>query len=202
MVLERFRKISEKYLETVSRPFFILGPMGNSILGFIIAILAFLLFYHNFILLPAVLVLFNGFLDMIDGYIARKTGKSSKLGDLIDHTLDRLSDVFIMIGLTQSIYVADHLGYIATITMLLVSYMGTQAQALGVGRVYAGLLGRADRIVLIFIGCIIQKLFTGKIYGITILDILMLYFIVAGAITFIQRFRIAYKDLKGRKSEE
>ena len=93
MVLERFRKISEKYLETVSRPFFILGPMGNSILGFIIAILAFLLFYHNFILLPAVLVLFNGFLDMIDGYIARKTGKSSKLGDLIDHTLDRLSDV-------------------------------------------------------------------------------------------------------------
>jgi len=155
-----------------------------------------LLFYYNYILLPGFLVLFNGFLDMIDGYIARKSGKSSELGDLIDHTLDRVADVFIMVGLTQSIYVTDSLGYIATIIMLLVSYMGTQAQALGVGRVYAGLLGRADRIMLIFGGCIIQWIFTGKIYGLTVLDIVMLYFIVAGAITFVQRFRIAYKDLK------
>ncbi|HEC96264.1 MAG TPA: CDP-alcohol phosphatidyltransferase family protein [Euryarchaeota archaeon] len=198
MVLERFRKASEKYLEFLSKPFIMLGPTGASILGVLMAILAFVFFFYNYLLLAGFLVLLNGFFDMIDGYIARRVGKSSKIGDLIDHTLDRIADVFIMLGLTQSAYVSDSLGYLATIIMLLVSYMGTQAQALGVGRIYAGILGRADRIILIFIGCILQRIFTGKIWGLTVLDVLMLYFIVAGAITFAQRFKIAYEDLKNK----
>ena len=38
----------------------------------------------------------------------------------------------------------------------MLSYMGTQAQAIGAGRDYAGLLGRADRLVVLIMVPIIQ----------------------------------------------
>src|SRR5438046_10076189 len=47
-------------------------------------------------------------------------------------------------------------GTLALLGVLLTSYMGTQAQAVGQGRVYGGVLGRADRLVLLFVGCLIQ----------------------------------------------
>jgi archaetidylinositol phosphate synthase len=47
-------------------------------------------------------------------------------------------------------------GMLALLGVLLTSYMGTQAQAVGQGRAYGGILGRADRIVLLFVGGLIQ----------------------------------------------
>jgi len=46
----------------------------------------------------------------------------------------------------------------ALLGVLLTSYMGTQAQAVGQGRLYAGVLGRADRLVLLVLGGLVQLL--------------------------------------------
>jgi archaetidylinositol phosphate synthase len=35
--------------------------------------------------------------------------------------------------------------------VLLASYLGTQAQAVGVGRVYGGIMGRADRLIILIL---------------------------------------------------
>ena len=82
---------------------------------------------------------------------------SSRRGDLIDHTLDRVADIIIMGGIALGPLVDDiTVGFAAIIGILMLSYMGTQAQAVGAGREYAGLLGRADRLVVLIMVPIIQ----------------------------------------------
>ena len=109
--------------------------------------------------LSAVAVLLSGFLDAVDGKVARLTGRASRRGDLLDHILDRYSDVVMIGAVAVSSWCNPYLGMLAIIGVLLTSYMGTQSQAVGAGRLYAGLLGRADRVVLLTVAPLIQALF-------------------------------------------
>ena len=81
---------------------------------------------------------------------------ASRRGDLVDHTLDRVADIIIVGGIALGSLVDITLGFAAIIGILMLSYMGTQAQAVGAGREYAGLLGRADRLVVLVMVPIIQ----------------------------------------------
>src|SRR2546421_433634 len=58
----------------------------------------------------------------------------------------------------NAMYSRLSVGTLALLGVLLTSYMGTQAQAVGQGRAYGGILGRADRLVLLFLGGLIQWL--------------------------------------------
>src|SRR2546430_14514327 len=58
----------------------------------------------------------------------------------------------------NAMYCHLEVGMLALLGVLLTSYMGTQAQAVGQGRAYGGILGRADRLVLLFLGGLIQWL--------------------------------------------
>ena len=194
----------DKYREKADR---ILTPMASkinveaNILTYLSLIFAFLaglssfLSYENTILLPlaALFVAMNGLLDALDGKIARMKGSAGVKGDFIDHAIDRFSDVFILGGIILSPWVEKFIGVAAMATMLLVSYLGTQAQAVGFKRVYAGILGRADRISILFFALIIQFFVTWKIYGFYIIEWVMLYFIIAGIATILQRYHAIMK---------
>ncbi|MEM1513661.1 MAG: CDP-alcohol phosphatidyltransferase family protein [Candidatus Thermoplasmatota archaeon] len=140
------------------------------------------------LLLSSFFVIINGFLDALDGEIARIKKKESKKGDFIDHTIDRFSDAFIFGGVALSLWINKILGITAIAIILLVSYLGTQAQAVGYKRLYSGLLGRADRIVILFVVMIIQFFIPYKVFGFFILEWVMIYFIFAGLITIFQRY--------------
>jgi len=72
--------------------------------------------------------------------------------------------------------------------------MGTQAQAVGYGRNYSGVLGRAERMLLLIAGPIIQYFLVGKGthapfgFGTSFLEWIMIWFAVAGNLTAIYRF--------------
>ena len=92
----------------------------------------------------------NSFLDVLDGALARHTGAASPIGDYLDHVFDRYADVFIITGIIvygvqtwQAPVPAWVIGLFAITGVLLSSYMGTQAQAVGLKRNYGGVLGRA-----------------------------------------------------------
>jgi CDP-diacylglycerol--glycerol-3-phosphate 3-phosphatidyltransferase/archaetidylinositol phosphate synthase len=55
--------------------------------------------------------------------------------------------------------VAWWIGVAAVVGTLLTSYLGVQAQAVGVGRYYGGILGRADRLVIIMLASIFYFLY-------------------------------------------
>ncbi|MFP4632365.1 MAG: CDP-alcohol phosphatidyltransferase family protein [Halobacteriales archaeon] len=93
--------------------------------------------------LAVALLVVSGSLDMVDGEVARRTDTASKQGDLLDHGLDRYADAVLVLGVAAAVD-AWLLGTLALAGVLLTAYVGTQAQAVGVGRVYRGVLTRAS----------------------------------------------------------
>ncbi len=149
------------------------------------------------------MVLVNSILDLLDGKVAKMTGKASPKGDYLDHSIDRFSDVLFIGGLSLSGWVDVRIGMVAIIGTLLTSYMGTQAQAIGIGRNYGGLLGRADRMVLMLIVPVAQYVWHTQDYatpwadwtpwGHTLLALMIVYIAVMGIITTAQRFLVGLR---------
>jgi phosphatidylglycerophosphate synthase len=108
-------------------------------------------------LIGAIVLLFVAAeLDALDGAVARAYNKVSKYGDWLDHTIDRLVDLGLLIAIgINTAWISIHwLGWAAATMTLLGSYMGTQAQSVGLGRNYGG-FSRADRLVITFLGTLI-----------------------------------------------
>lgn len=136
------------------------NPNVVSWIAFLAAVGAGIGFYRGgagYLVVALVLLLVNAFLDALDGKIAKLAGRASLRGDFLDHVLDRYADVFLLSGIAfNPMYAQLWIGTLAILGVLLTSYMGTQAQAVGQGRRYAGILGRADRLVLLFVGGLLQ----------------------------------------------
>src|SRR3989449_4213102 len=98
-------------------------------------------------------------------------------------------------GRASSAACARRIGPCALLGVLLTSYMGPQPHAVGQGRRYAGLLGRADRLVLLFLGGLLQLIVSpaGKVvWGIAPvafqpLEWVLVLFAVLGNLTAVQR---------------
>lgn len=207
MVLERYRAGWETTLHPAARTAqrFGITPNMVTIVSFLFALAAALLFAFAapgrewLLLAGGAAVAINAILDGLDGRLARLTNTSSKRGDYLDHVVDRYSDAAILLGLAISPLGSLTWGLFAIVGTFLTSYMGTQAQALGLGRNYAGWLGRADRLVILIAVPVLT-------YGAHLLAIalplmpivwMLAYFAIVGNITALQRFWSGWKQLSG-----
>lgn len=215
MVLESQRSTLDKFLMPIVKHCSNVDPNVISLLGLVFAVAAGVMLalsneeYNYFLIIALVLVMISSYFDALDGKIAKTYNKCSLRGDYLDHVLDRYADVFIIGGIAFSAWCNLTIGVFALVGVLLTSYMGTQAQAVGAGRLYRGLLGRADRLVLTFIFVLIQFIMTvvpGDLSFINFtisdiaihmswLDIVLIWFAVAGNYTALQRAIIIWKDL-------
>lgn len=144
----------------------------------------------------------SGALDALDGKVARISSKASKRGDFVDHVIDRYSDAIILAAIALGPRCPVSFGLFAVIGVLLASYMGTQAQALGLSREYRGILGRADRIAVLVVVALVQYFFElgngefiNDIFGYSLIAWMMIYFGLAGNITALQRAWLIWKSL-------
>ena len=100
-----------------------------------------------------------GMLDVLDGRVARRTGKTSPAGALLDSVLDRWGEFFVLGGLALGL--RDTLGLIAVLTCIvgsqMVSYTRARGEALGT-QLSAGTMQRAERIILISAGMLSMAL--------------------------------------------
>jgi CDP-diacylglycerol---glycerol-3-phosphate 3-phosphatidyltransferase len=108
-----------------------------------------------------VMLLASG-LDMLDGAVARATGKASPAGALLDSVLDRLSEAAVLFGIM--LYGLDQgrsdvaaLAFAAVVGSLMVSYVRARAEGLGVS-LTEGLFRRQERVVLTAGGLILGLL--------------------------------------------
>jgi archaetidylinositol phosphate synthase len=76
------------------------------------------------------------------------------------------------------------------------SYLGTQAQAVGVGRYYGGMLGRADRLVLIMVVGIVELLVPMTWYGLDWIGWMLVLFGIFGHFTAFQRFAYVWAKVE------
>lgn len=158
-----------------------------------------------------ILIIFTGVFDGLDGTIARTFGKTSRFGDYLDHTIDRIIDVSLLLAIAHnSAWIANPIwGWAAALSTLFGSYMGTQAQSVGLGRNYAG-FGRADRIVITLVGVFtasLQSYFQisdPSWLGIDWNPMVLVIFVslIGGIYTFGIRFITASNDLRVLDKQE
>jgi len=141
------------------------------------------------------LVLLNGIADAMDGEVARHLDAASVRGDFLDHVIDRYADVFIICGIFFGGYVDWRIGVAAIVGTLLTSYLGTQAQAVDIGRYYGGILGRADRLVIVILASVLYFANPDEIYGFTSLGWSLVIIAIASNLTTLQRFVHIWKRL-------
>jgi archaetidylinositol phosphate synthase len=205
MTLDQYRDVADRLLG----PFVVaadrvgLTPDRVSLIAFGFAIAAggaFALATPVWYVVGGTFVLANGWLDLVDGALARAQGVDSDGGDLLDHVLDRYADIAMLVGLAAGID-AYALGLAAVTGVLMTSYLGTQIQAVGLGREYGGLVGRADRLAVIGIGGVAAAVtlaipaVPARLVGLGVVGWLLVFFSVVGHLTALQRFRGAWRDL-------
>lgn len=215
MVLDKHRKEADFTLTPVAKRLINVNPNTISWLGLIMAAVSGLLLYfswdHHWLLpVSAVAVIVSGYFDALDGKVAKLAGKCTVKGDYLDHVFDRYADMFMIAAIALSGWCETWIGLLAVMGVLLTSYMGTQAQAIGAKRLYDGLLGRADRVVLCFLFPIIQwiacllgyeAIDIGD-YSITWMEIMMIYFAIMGNLTAVQRVLITWRNLGEDEKKE
>ena len=97
-------------------------------------------------------ILFAGLFDMMDGRLARVSGKSSVFGALWDSTLDRYSEMVSLFGVSVVFLYCDWFWmgiatYAAIQGSVMVSYVRARAEGLGI-ECKVGLLQRPERVVI------------------------------------------------------
>jgi len=201
MVADDYRDLGTKILMPVAN-IMPLGPMGISLLSLITALTAGYSFYvgdldsnKSWLLLGSLMVFLTAVFDALDGIVARERNLSSKRGDLVDHTLDRVADIIIVGGIALGPLVDITVGFSAIIGILMLSYMGTQAQAVGAGREYAGLLGRADRLVVLAIVPVIQYFDQGY-QDLNYMALMCYTFAIVCTLSAIYRFQRIWNELE------
>jgi len=202
MSLDSLRPYAEKILKPLANLLSRAGvtPDATSVLSLIFAAGAGVLYTiscgdRTLALAAGVLVLLNGIADAMDGEIARIAGTAGIRGDFLDHVIDRYADVFIICGIFFGEYIDWRIGVAAIVGTLLTSYLGTQAQAVGLGRHYGGILGRADRLVLIMLASLMYFLYPYEIYGASSLGWSIVLIAVASNLTTLQRFVHIWREL-------
>jgi len=198
MTLDQFRPHVKVYMDPIVAIAlrYRITPNVLTIAAFFASAAAGILFFFRMELWAVLAVALNAFFDAMDGAVAREMKIQSMRGDFLDHAVDRYADIFIITGIFAGGLVPWWIGVIALTGVLMASYLGTQAQAVGVGRYYGGLLGRADRLVLIMAVGIIDVIFPISIFGLGWLGWLLLLFGIFGHFTAFQRFAYVWKNVK------
>ena len=172
-----------------------LTPDSCTVISLVAAAAAGIGFYFSGILIGTICILLNAVFDALDGSIARAMDIQSLKGDFLDHTVDRYADIFMICGIFAGPLCPWQIGVFGLTGVLMASYLGTQAQAVGIGRFYGGFLGRADRLILLIGAGIVSLVSSALIIGLSLFAWVLLIFGIFGHITAAQRFFHVWKQL-------
>lgn len=169
-------------------------PNQITVVGVALTFVAAVLVAFSQLRWAGVVLIFAGTFDILDGALARSSGRSYPYGAFLDSTLDRYSEGAIYIGLVA--YFVTTSGplqrwlLLATMAAMagsfLVSYVRARAQSLGF-TCESGLFARPERVVATVVGLI---------FGGPILYVIVVLLAILTNVTALQRIREVW--LQGR----
>lgn len=146
-------------------------------------------------------VMVFAFSDVLDGNMARQSGRTGTWGGFLDSTLDRVADAALFSGLLLWCWVIDDVwGMAAALACLglggVVPYARAKAESLG-ATATVGIAARADRLVFALTAAGFVGLGAPQWILTTVLTLLAL----ASATTVIQRMVVVYRQLATTDSD-
>ena len=149
-------------------------PIGNSIkkagisadmitaTGIVMAVAAAVAIGAGYLHLGLVLLILTGVPDLLDGAVAKASGKSSLRGAFFDSVSDRLTDGLLFGGLAYYLVQSDGRAWVVMlpvagyVTASIVSYIRAKADALGFDA-HTGIVERAERFILLAVGLLFHQ---------------------------------------------
>jgi archaetidylinositol phosphate synthase len=197
-MLTVFKPVAEKRLQPVAGLLKNVSPNAISLLGLVFPVLFFLCVIQKLYALGLVVFIFNG-VDLLDGMVARMSHKVTAFGGFLDSTIDRFAD-FTVLAAFGFAYIV-HWDVLAPLILLtyLISYMRSRTELAAKGAIVAsvGIIERAERLILIFLGLLFYAIFPhARLLHQNIMTWTCLLLIVLSAITVAQRFVFAYQKLR------
>lgn len=123
------------------------SPNTLTSLSLIVALIGYVLvvFFHSGVYLSLAIVV-SGFLDAIDGVVARATSRASRRGAFLDSFIDRACEVIYALSFIELGF-DPRLVLLFTGSSLLISYARARGESLGLGLAGVGLMERAERLI-------------------------------------------------------
>jgi archaetidylinositol phosphate synthase len=189
-VLNNLRDTLKPALEKMGRGFASTGLSPNfwTAVGLGFAILSAIVYGMGVefgLIIGGILLLVSGFFDMVDGQVARVTGKTSKKGSYIDSMFDKIAEVVIFFGILVGGYAEPYLVFLAITLSLLVSYARAKSDIINVKLQGIGIGERAERLLAIAIIGIIG-----------FMEYAVIIVVIIAGITLIQRMIVTTKNIK------
>ncbi len=131
-------------------------------------------------------------LNALDGMVAKDLGVARPWGEVLNELCDRLSDVAFFVGLASVPGVSMPLAVSVLLIMLISSYVGILSKATGAPRQFGGLMGKADRMLLLAVASIIALILP----NLPVFNGFLVLVLVGLVATILQRLRRTYVALK------
>ena len=185
-MLQSLRPLLTKILNPIAQNLNI-NPNIVTIISPFVAVIAAYGFANHMLILATLAILFSGFLDVMDGAIARYHGRASKFGAFLDSTMDRFADAIIYIGIIFGGYCDWFVGILAIHSAITVSYVRSRAESQG-AECNIGIAERAVRMIILMVGALVGY-FIGDVYFTYIIYILVIlsYITVAQRVLYVRR---------------
>ena len=138
-----------------------INPNILTVIGVAINVGSGLLFGIGWFFSAGIVLIVANLFDMLDGQVARLSGRVTRFGGFLDSSLDRLSDMVVFVGLM--VFYARDTQFHSTLNVFLagaglmgsvmVSYASARAESL-IPKCDVGFLRRPERVVLFIIGAL------------------------------------------------
>jgi len=138
-----------------------INPNILTVIGVAINVGSGLLFGYGYFFWAGIVLIVANLFDMLDGQVARLSGRVTRFGGFLDSSLDRLSDMVVFVGLM--VFYARDTQFHSTLNVFLagaglmgsvmVSYASARAESL-IEKCDVGFLKRPERVVLFIIGAL------------------------------------------------
>jgi CDP-diacylglycerol--glycerol-3-phosphate 3-phosphatidyltransferase len=157
---DRVRQLASRSVTGLARTR--VSPNALTAAGVLLCVTASVLVYFEyrddllFFYLGSAVFLIGSLLDILDGALARRSGKGTPFGAFIDSTTDRVGEAFMLGAIALVFYRHHHevalaFTFAAVVGSFLVSYTRARAEALGL-KGDVGIGSRAERVAVICIG--------------------------------------------------
>jgi phosphatidylglycerophosphate synthase len=194
-LLGRLRARYEAAMQPIGRGLGKIGVTPNAIstLSLVIAVLAAVAYASRAPVLGAVGLLVSGFVDMLDGTVARATGAVTRFGAVYDPVLDRYAEFAVLFGMGYGGLVGWVWVVFSLFGMVMASYVRARAESAGgLESCSVGIAERQEKIILLVIGSLVQPFFS---FGLSIAVVIVG---LLSHVTAAQRLRFTLKQTSGR----
>jgi CDP-diacylglycerol--glycerol-3-phosphate 3-phosphatidyltransferase/archaetidylinositol phosphate synthase len=192
-LLGRLRARYERAMQPIGKRLGKMGATPNTITTFslILAVLAALAYASKAPLLGALGLVSSGIVDMLDGAVARATGKATKFGAVYDPVLDRYAEFAILVGIAVGGFTEWVWAIFALFGMVMASYTRARAESSGgLKSCTVGIAERQEKILLLLVGSLLQPFVS------IALSFCVILVGVLSHVTVVQRLYFTFKNTR------